>query len=217
VTALLSAPRRTHRYTRRLVDAATFGGAALAAWSAAIHLHLWLHGYRHIPTIGPLFLAQSTIGLAVAAAAVAIRRGVTAVAGAAYLAATSVGLLVSATVGLFNFHDGLDAPYAGLSLTIQLVGMVLFGLAAVASARGRDRRRRLTRLRRHPREARPPGAKSCGENTGQQADESPAVAGLPANRARTTATGSPPLYRVLGRPTGIESVGNSSENARVGR
>jgi hypothetical protein len=69
----------------------------------------------------------------VAAAAVAFRRGVTAAIGAAYLVATSAGLLLSATVGLFNFHDGLDAPYAGLSLTVQVIGMVLFGLAAVAS------------------------------------------------------------------------------------
>jgi hypothetical protein len=157
VTELLS-PRRD---TRRLVDAASFGGAALATWSAAIHLHLWLHGYRHIPTIGPLFLAQGTIGLVVAAAAVGIPRGVTAVAGAVYLAATSGGLLLSATVGLFNFHDGLDAPYAGLSLTIQLVGLVLFGLAAVASLSGRGHRPGPTRLRRHRRETRHLVVKLC--------------------------------------------------------
>jgi hypothetical protein len=103
----------------------------MATWSAAIHLHLWFQGYRHIPTIGSLFLAQGALGVAIAAAAVAVRRGLTALAGAAFLAATSVGLLLSATVGLFNFHDGLDAPYAGLSLTVQLTGAVLFSLAAV--------------------------------------------------------------------------------------
>jgi hypothetical protein len=32
-------------------------GAALVACTAAIHLHLWLAGYRHVPRIGPLFLA----------------------------------------------------------------------------------------------------------------------------------------------------------------
>jgi hypothetical protein len=111
-------------------------------WSAAIHLHLWLHGYRHVPTIGPLFLAQGIVGLAIAAAALTVRRWVTAVAGAIYLAATSAGLLLSATVGLFNFHDGLDAPYAGLSLTVQLAGIFLFTLAVMASTRahrGHDR------------------------------------------------------------------------------
>lgn len=131
MTTLVAAPR----HTRRLTDAAMVGGAAMTAWSAAIHLHLWLHGYRHIPSIGPLFLAQGMVGLALAAVAVAIRRGITALAGVAYLAATSGGLLLSATVGLFNFHDGLDAPYAGLSLTVQLVGVTLFGLVALASAR----------------------------------------------------------------------------------
>ncbi|HSS10624.1 MAG TPA: hypothetical protein VLL25_12110 [Acidimicrobiales bacterium] len=124
------------RYTRRIADVATLGGAALATCSAAIHLHLWLQGYRHIPDIGRLFLAQGVLGVGIAAGAVATRRGLTALAGAVYLAATSVGLLLSATIGVFNFHDGLDAPYAGLALTIQLVGLMLFGLAAVEFRRG---------------------------------------------------------------------------------
>ena len=32
--------------------------AALLAWIGYIHLHLWLEGYRQIPTDGPLFLAR---------------------------------------------------------------------------------------------------------------------------------------------------------------
>jgi hypothetical protein len=103
----------------------------LVTGSAIIHLHLWFQGYRHIPTIGGLFLAQGVVGFGVAAGALAIRRRITGLAGAVYLAATSASLLLSATIGLFHFHDGLDAPYAGLALAIQLVGLVLFGLAAV--------------------------------------------------------------------------------------
>jgi len=132
VTALSPA---SPRYTRRMTDAATLGGAALVMWSAAIHLHLWSQGYRHIPNIGPLFLAQGLLGFGIAAGVLAVRHVLTALAGAAYLAATSTGLFLSATVGVFNFHDGLDAPYAGLSLTVQLVGLALFGLAAAASLR----------------------------------------------------------------------------------
>jgi hypothetical protein len=147
MTALLSAPRNT----RRLVDAATLGGAALATWSAAIHLHLWFQGYRDIATIGPLFLAQGIAGLVVATAAVASRSRLTALAGAAYLAATSAGLLLSATIGLFNFRDGLDAPYAGLSLAIQVTGIVLFGLAAAASSRRAGRTLHVRRFHLHGR------------------------------------------------------------------
>jgi len=38
-------------------------GAATVAVSAIIHLHLWLQGYKHIHTIGPLFLAQAVGGM----------------------------------------------------------------------------------------------------------------------------------------------------------
>jgi hypothetical protein len=35
------------------------GCAALLAWIGYIHLHLWLEGYRQIPTDGPLFLVDA--------------------------------------------------------------------------------------------------------------------------------------------------------------
>ena len=38
--------------------------AALLAWIGYIHLHLWLEGYRQIPTDGPLFLADAVAGFA---------------------------------------------------------------------------------------------------------------------------------------------------------
>jgi hypothetical protein len=115
--------------------AATLGAAALTTWSAIIHLHLWSVGYRHIPDIGRLFLAQGLAGLVVAGASVMWRRPLTAVIGAAFLAATSSGLVLSATVGVFHFHDGVDAPYAGLALVVQGSGFVLFVLAAALSGR----------------------------------------------------------------------------------
>jgi len=40
-------------------------GPALLAGSAVLHFHLWSsEGYRHIPTIGPLFLARAVCSLA---------------------------------------------------------------------------------------------------------------------------------------------------------
>jgi hypothetical protein len=119
---------------RRLANAATLGGAALVVWSAFIHLHLWSEGYRHIPNIGHLFLAQGVLGFAIAVGVLAVRQALTALVGAAYLAVTSACLLLSATIGLFSFHDGLDAPYAGLSLAVELIGLVLFSVAAAAAA-----------------------------------------------------------------------------------
>ena len=116
---------------RRVAIALTAGGAGLALWSAGIHLDLWHLGYRNIRDIGPLFFVQGLAGFVVAAAVIIWRRPLTAMAGAAYLAATAGGLILSATVGVFNFHDGFDAPFARLSLVVQAAGTVVFLLAAV--------------------------------------------------------------------------------------
>ena len=106
-------------------------GAATVAASAVIHLHLWLQGYKHIHTIGPLFLAQAVGGIALAIVMVLYRRLVTVIAGALYMASTVIGLLISATVGIFGFHDGLNVPWATSSLVIELVGFVVLAAAGV--------------------------------------------------------------------------------------
>jgi hypothetical protein len=118
--------------------AVTVGAAALTAWSAIIHLHLWAQGYRHVAGIGPLFLVQGLAGLVVAGTALALRRPVVALAAAVFLAATAVGLVLSATIGLLGFHDRLDAPYAGLSLVVECAGAALFVLAATLESNSRE-------------------------------------------------------------------------------
>jgi hypothetical protein len=99
--------------------------------TAAIHLHLWLAGYRHVPRIGPLFLAQAITGF-VAAPLVAFGRQIVVVlGGAVFMVASAVGLLLSATVGFLGIHDGLGVPWATTSLVVELTGFVLLAGAAV--------------------------------------------------------------------------------------
>jgi hypothetical protein len=124
----------------RWVRLLTFGGVALGAAavaaSAVIHLHLWMQGYKHIHLIGPLFLAQAVAGIGLALVIVAYPRLVSAVAGALYMASTIGGLLMSATVGIFGFHDGLRVPWATSSLVIEVAGLVvLVAAGAVLFAR----------------------------------------------------------------------------------
>jgi hypothetical protein len=120
----------------RLVRWLTFGGvvlgAAAVAGSAVIHLHLWMQGYKHIHLIGPLFLVQAVAGIGLALAMVAYPRFISAAAGALYLASTIGGLIVSATVGIFGFHDGLRVPWATSSLEIETAGMVVLVAAGAA-------------------------------------------------------------------------------------
>jgi hypothetical protein len=117
-------------------------GAGLVGASAWIHLHLWQLGYRSVHIVGPMFLAQSIVGFALGALMLAIRRWPLAVVGALYMAATIGGLLTSDWFGLFGFHDHLDAPYAGMSLTIEGVGLVVLLVSASASLVHAVRRQR---------------------------------------------------------------------------
>lgn len=122
--------RITPRAGRWAFAAAAVAGAALVEASAAIHLHLWAEGYKHVPTIGPLFLAQGVAGV-VLGLATAARRGLLLVAaGALYMVSSLGGFLLAATVGLFGFHDSLGVPYAGMTVAVEIAGAVVMGAAA---------------------------------------------------------------------------------------
>jgi predicted lipoprotein with Yx(FWY)xxD motif len=118
-------------------------GAGLIAATAAMHLDLYLTGFRTIPTIGPLFLFQVIVGFALSLAILAApltpvtRRpaidATLAVAGAGYAIATLGGYLLSLWVGLFGFHEirSTAGTVAGI-LEIAAFG-VLLGLAALVA------------------------------------------------------------------------------------
>jgi predicted lipoprotein with Yx(FWY)xxD motif len=116
-------------------------GAGLLIATAAMHLDLYLTGFRTIPTIGPLFLFQVIAGFALALAILAApftpvtRRpavdATIAAVGAGYAIATLGGYLLSLWVGLFGFHEirSTAGTVAGI-LEIAAFG-VLLGLAVL--------------------------------------------------------------------------------------
>src|ERR1700730_11267467 len=80
-------------------------GAALLIASGAIHLDLYLTGYRSIPTIGPLFLLQVIAAFVLAVAIPVPRHWLAAAAGAGFAISTLGGYLLSLKVGLFGFTE----------------------------------------------------------------------------------------------------------------
>jgi hypothetical protein len=102
-------------------------GAVLLVVSGVIHLYLWAgHAdYRDVATIGPLFLVQGISGVVLAVALVAFRRRILSLAGAAYMAASIGGLLASVRWGLFGYNETMGAPYVGVALGVEVVGLVL--------------------------------------------------------------------------------------------
>jgi hypothetical protein len=113
---------------------------ALLAWIGAVHLHLWLEGYRQIPTDGPLFLLDAVTGLVLAAILLAWPAPLTGLLAAGYTASTLGALLISLTVGLFGFRESISASFVTQSLIVESITVAaLFSWAILATARPRPR------------------------------------------------------------------------------
>ena len=112
-------------------------GAGLLAATGAVHLDLYLTGYRSIPTIGWLFLLQviSAFGLA-AAVLVSGSRLVTA-AGAGFALATLGGYLLSLWVGLFGLKEIRTTAgiVAGVVEVAAFAALAAFAVAPAAPVR----------------------------------------------------------------------------------
>jgi predicted lipoprotein with Yx(FWY)xxD motif len=79
--------------------------SGLLAATGAIHLDLYLTGYRTIPTIGWLFLLQIITAFGLGLIVLAFRSRLAAAGGAGFAVATLGGYLLSLRVGLFGFRE----------------------------------------------------------------------------------------------------------------
>jgi hypothetical protein len=127
---LMTSPSRLPRPQRVVAAAGFVAGGVLIAWSSYLHFHLWTTGYRHIPTIGPLFLLQTIAGAIVALTIIAVRRVWVAVLGVGFALSTVVGFLVSTGPGLFDFNDSWSAPFARESVVVEIAAVLVLALAA---------------------------------------------------------------------------------------
>jgi predicted lipoprotein with Yx(FWY)xxD motif len=112
---------------------ARLAGAGLLIATGAIHLDLYLTGYRTIPTIGWMFLLQviAAFGLALAVGVLGSR--LAAAAGALFAVATLGGYLLSVRFGLFGFRE-VRTTSGIVAGVIEVAAFAV--LAAVAIAPG---------------------------------------------------------------------------------
>ncbi len=116
----------------RLLNTMRLAGAGLLAATGGIHLDLYLTGYRHIPTIGWLFLLQIIAAFVLAVAVLVIRRPLADAAGAGFAITTLGGYLLTLWVGLFGFQEVRTTAglVAGL---IEVATFAVLGYTALAS------------------------------------------------------------------------------------
>jgi hypothetical protein len=110
-------------------------GVTLAV-SGVIHSYLYVHGYQHIPTIGPSFLLQASVSCALAVLILAGGPTWLQWAAGALASGSLVAFVLSRTVGLFGFSEigWQPAPQAALAVVAEVLTLV-FVAAAIPGSR----------------------------------------------------------------------------------
>jgi predicted lipoprotein with Yx(FWY)xxD motif len=107
-------------------------GAALLVADGAIHLDLYLTGYRTIPTIGWLFLLQVIAAFALALAILVTGSWLAAAAGAGFAVSVLGGYLLSIWFGLFGFTEVRTTA----GIWAGIIDVAAFATLALAAAPG---------------------------------------------------------------------------------
>jgi predicted lipoprotein with Yx(FWY)xxD motif len=129
MNAVMERSHRAQRSWRLLM--LRLAGAGLLLATGAIHLDLYLTGYRTIPTIGWLFLLQVISAFALGLAVLVLGLRLAAAAGAMFLLSTLGGYLLSIWVGLFGFKE--VSTTAGIAAgVIEVVGFAVLAVYALA-------------------------------------------------------------------------------------
>lgn len=127
---------------RPLHPAAVVIGAMGAAGCAAVHGWLYLsEGYRHIPTIGPLFVMTVVVSVVLIMVLGLVRNVGAGVVAAGFLISVLAGYALSATIGLFGFTETGEtgaAWLAGIGEGGGALALVLGVGAAVVVSSGRN-------------------------------------------------------------------------------
>ena len=118
-------------------------GAGLLIATAAIHLDLYLTGYRTIPTIGWLFLLQVIAAFALGLAVLVIpsrfviASRLAAGSGASFALATLGGYLLTVWIGLFGFKEVRTTAGIGAGIVEVAAFAVLAALALAPAPQAR--------------------------------------------------------------------------------
>jgi hypothetical protein len=113
--------------------------AGLLVASGAIHLHLWDIAYRHVKTLGPLFLVQVAAALVIAVAILFTRHILAVLAGLLLMAGTIVGFILARTVGIFGFKLPFSSGLANTVLIVEIVAVIMLAVTGALLWGSRDR------------------------------------------------------------------------------
>jgi hypothetical protein len=119
-------------------DVAAFGAVAAAVLmvcSGLIHIHLWDIAYRHVATLGPLFLVQAVAALVLAVVLVVTRVVLVALACVLLMVGTIVGFVLADSVGIFGFTLPTVTTWAYEALATELLSAALLSVLVLRAWR----------------------------------------------------------------------------------
>ncbi len=114
---------------------AVVAAAVLMICSGLIHIHLWDIAYRHVATLGPLFLVQAVAALVLAVVLVVTRFLVVALGCLLLMLGTVVGFVLADTVGVFGFTLPAVTGWADEALVSELLSAVVLAVLVARSWR----------------------------------------------------------------------------------
>jgi len=106
-------------------------GAAAVLVSAAVHLYLWINGFRDLSVIGPAFLLNAVGGAVIAVLLVTWRSWVPALLTAGFGVSTLGAFILSSTVGLFGLHEHWVGWPVWTAAVAEVVAIVVGALLLV--------------------------------------------------------------------------------------
>jgi len=99
--------------------------------SAAVHLYLWINGFRDLSIIGPAFLLNAVGGAVIAVLLVTWRSWVPALLTAGFGVSTLGAFILSSTVGLFGLHEHWVGWPVWTAAVAEVVAIVVGALLLV--------------------------------------------------------------------------------------
>jgi hypothetical protein len=115
-------------------------GIAIAlAVSGISHAYLYMHGYRHIPTIGTAFIVQASVSFALAILILVGGPAWLRWAGAMLAGGSLVAFALSRTVGLFGFSEQgwQPSPHAAVDMVAEVLVVGLWAAYLIEGRRDR--------------------------------------------------------------------------------
>src|SRR3954469_1187240 len=118
--------RDDHRVTDNAMKLRMLAAAGVLV-SAAVHLYLWFHVFRHAHVVGPAFMVNSVSGAIIAVLLVTWRHWIPLVLAVGFGVATLGAFIIATTAGLYGVHEHWTGWEAWTAAAAEIVVLLAAG------------------------------------------------------------------------------------------